>query len=477
MFCEIIKKTNKFYVEVDYKNLLKKFDNDNNSIILLVGQVQSGKTNAILEIIYLALTKYQYDIVFFLCGTNNNLKQQAINRIREYPKFNSDEFKIFDENNTYKYFEKLKWKKDKKSIVPILKEKSNLKKLYDIIDDNCSLFTNQKILIIDDESDYGSINTKKDDKSAINKLITNIHNKISTGGMVLVTATPYANILNTKDELKYSLKYIFPLKTNDGYTGIDFFSNLEHFYISENEYKNFLDSSLNDEWNEDDKKICYAFYMWIYKTYLFLKKYPEQKSTFLIYLSDFNYDHKISESFVKQLVKYFDDNIHYFENWLNYENIKLTNNEIDEIKNLIKKHFIDESNIYILNSKNDDVSAKVVNSRKIAIVIGGVMLSRGITYENLLTELILYGSNDYPTCDTLLQRCRWFGYRQKNERYKYMNVITRDDIAKYLKNDIKKYNNILFNDPKYELDKLSIYRKIKQLDDNEKLKATSYAKK
>ena len=55
--------------------------------------------------------------------------------------------------------------------------------------------------------------------------------------------------------------------------------------------------------------------------------------------------------------------------------------------------------------KYDDVGARV-------IAIGGMVLSRGLTLEGLMVS---YYSRNAGAYDTLLQMCRWFGYRPKYE--------------------------------------------------------------
>lgn len=47
-----------------------------------------------------------------------------------------------------------------------------------------------------------------------------------------------------------------------------------------------------------------------------------------------------------------------------------------------------------------------------AIAIGSMVLSRGLTLEGLMTS---YYSRNAGTYDTLLQMCRWFGYRPRYE--------------------------------------------------------------
>ena len=70
-----------------------------------------------------------------------------------------------------------------------------------------------KILVIDDEADQASINTKdiEEDTSTINKLIKDIVNDKEFLAMnyISYTATPYANVLNeTADSSLYPKDFI-----------------------------------------------------------------------------------------------------------------------------------------------------------------------------------------------------------------------------------------------------------------------------
>ena len=57
------------------------------------------------------------------------------------------------------------------------------------------------------------------------------------------------------------------------------------------------------------------------------------------------------------------------------------------------------------------------------IIVGGSLVSRGFTFNNLLVEIILNSPEQKIPADTLLQRARWFGYRRASNRYKYMKII------------------------------------------------------
>lgn len=82
---------------------------------------------------------------------------------------------------------------------------------------------------------------------------------------------------------------------------------------------------------------------------------------------------------------------------------------------------IKQFKIVIINSRNGKMNQIGDDGRKKrfdyeeyeevgarVIAIGGMVLSRGLTLEGLMTS---YYSRNAATYDTLLQMCRWFGYR------------------------------------------------------------------
>ena len=90
-----------------------------------------------------------------------------------------------------------------------LKQKDRLNNLLNWIKRDTSNAKNMRVLIIDDEADQASINTKKLDsgeQTTINKLVNDIVNgpkgKQLCGAMnyICYSATPYANFLNDSSE-------------------------------------------------------------------------------------------------------------------------------------------------------------------------------------------------------------------------------------------------------------------------------------
>jgi hypothetical protein len=86
----------------------------------------------------------------------------------------------------------------------------------------------------------------------------------------------------------------------------------------------------------------------------------------------------------------------------NSENIKA--NIFNKIPTVVQT-IIRENSIVVLNS-TDDSSIYMSGMFRFAIIIGGNMISRGITFKYLITQLMLNSPNENRVIDTLLQRAR-----------------------------------------------------------------------
>jgi hypothetical protein len=63
-----------------------------------------------------------------------------------------------------------------------------------------------------------------------------------------------------------------------------------------------------------------------------------------------------------------------------------------------------QKNIILLNCESDDNF--ITGSEQFSIIIGGNLISRGFTFDNLTTELIINSPVSQDSLDTLLQRAR-----------------------------------------------------------------------
>ena len=200
---------------------------------LVVGNVQSGKTANMAGLMSLAADNgFNYFIV--LSGVIENLRRQTANRLYEdmnskgrgnlkwnhveNPKSTSR----LPEHNISKF--NLGSKDKDRYFTVCLKNKSRLNKLIRWLQFDNNKAKQLKILIIDDEADQASINTKniEEDYSAINELIRKLVNSKAFAAMnyISYTATPYANVLNeTGGDTLYPKDFIKLLEPSEDYIG------------------------------------------------------------------------------------------------------------------------------------------------------------------------------------------------------------------------------------------------------------------
>lgn len=426
-------------------NILEKFENKNQ--VILVGQVQSGKTKRIINIINKAIRFYKYDLIIYFSGITNDLNNQSYDRLS------------YEVGNVVTTRELYKTEIISGLVVVSLKQIDNIKEIEDFVLSNKNKF--KKILIVDDESDYGSINNNKtnEEPSVIYELIyKNIFNMCkNSGGVLKLTATPFVNILSKKELYKTSNPYIFSLPTNNNYTGVTFFNKLGDNFWFKTKNQNIDNENKIKEYKDD---IIDSFFLWIYKSYLLYldDSINNKKSEFLINLSVNNDDHKQ----INKIISYYAyDNMVQFKPTLKLVLTKkidenINNNLIDDITNFYNNIIKKSLRIIIFNQEN----CKIKINSDYVIYIGGILLSRGKTFENLIYELITI-ENQF-NYDSLLQKCRWFGYRLK--RSKYMGLMCNKEIEEQL--DIaQKIIDIFHRDNLgYELDYELVLKKLKNLE-------------
>lgn len=323
----------------------------------------------------------------------------------------------------------------------------------------------KSILIIDDEADNASISTSKNPEkpTTINRLIRDIFNDFPIASYVGYTATPFANIfINPYDDDHYMdlfpTDFIAQLYAPDTYFGgRTIFPNDDTYsrfvrLISEHE-PNFLPIS-------HDKDVSYP---------ALADSLKEAINTFIICnvirtLRGHGLKHR---SMMINITRYNDTQALVWARVIEYLN-KL-NNAIEQLSDMSVSEFcknryckalfdlyhyddfFDEiregssdgifdpvewaqiqSGLYeeskrimvvVINARNGQMNNidplgkkkrfdyddyKDEGARVIAI--GGMVLSRGLTLEGLMTS---YYSRNAGAYDTLLQMCRWFGYRPK----------------------------------------------------------------
>lgn len=441
---------------------------------LVVGDVQSGKTANYMALINMACD-YDYKLIIVLAGLTDSLRNQTQERVDE-GFIGAISNTIRSSNIKYVGVGSLKneryavtltnldndFKKESMSalnntsadynkpvILVVKKNKSTLENVREWLKPGSDGVTDH-ILIIDDEADNASVNTKKEDEnpSAINALIRDLYNNFTIASYVGYTATPFANIfINPDDDDSY--RDLFPsdfitlLKTPTSYFGAEkvFGPNNDgktKFIreIDENEeYFLPVNHKKDDEYIELSNSLKEAVLVFFINMAIrTLRGKPYAHRTMMINISRFNK----MQSKIKYKVNKYVENLKNIiiqssfmskekflrnQEMLNMYNIFMTSDYYNDIREEIswadiQSHLSYEAErvkVLVVNRMKDEEkidyrSLKETGARY--IVIGGFVLSRGLTLEGLM---ISYYSRNGSAYDSLMQMCRWFGYRPKYE--------------------------------------------------------------
>ncbi len=288
--------------------------------------------------------------------------------------------------------------------------------------------SNTPLLIIDDESDYASVNTNDPDldPTTINNAIRQLLGLTRRGSYVAITATPFANIFidHEIDNDLFPRDLIFGLTPPDSYQGpkklfgsgrelgartIQYNDDAEEFFPFKHK-KDMEIEGLPDSLVE--ALDCFALSNVIRD----LREEDSQKRSMLINVSRYIDTQKLLTPIVESAWLSILDELRYAQS-------ASRNRTVKRIQGVFEAHFADagfewgevmpqiiESNtevkIVTTNSLNKQLDTDGYPDRFIAI--GGDKLSRGLTLDGLSTS---YFYRDVRAIDTLLQMGRWFGYR------------------------------------------------------------------
>lgn len=200
---------------------------------LVMGYVQSGKTMNIESVITMG-ADIGFNIFIMLSGTIENLRKQGLERLRkdiQYKESTNIHWNFLDLIDKNINIEGILTNSNARIVAVCLKNSSRLTTLKEWLINYTSVAAKDKmkILLIDDEADQASLNTKRMDfeqedqeRTKINKLIMDIVNCNDFKAMnyISYTATPYGNFLNEKSEKSlYPKNFIISLPKSGQYIG------------------------------------------------------------------------------------------------------------------------------------------------------------------------------------------------------------------------------------------------------------------
>ncbi len=454
---------------------------------LCIGDVQSGKTSTYIGLINKAADAH-YRVIILLTGTIEKLRRQTQQRIDQgFIGLDSYAFTLerdniqvgvgsidpntsgwavtsttsdFNAETAKKVVGKLSGISDPVIFV-VKKNKSILDKLerwlrsYNA--DKVTKKINLPMLLIDDEADNASVNTKKDedDVTAINKAIRKLLVLFEKASYIGFTATPYANIFIDPDSEQEMLDqdlfpsdFIYALEASSEYIGARsiFSENADYSYMLE--ANDDCEKALPIKHKKDDvltyipeslKEAIAAFF--IANAVRDLRGETSSHRTMMINISRFiavqNQITKLIDDYVREAKREIHNYYLMGEEALKFDIFKLLKNTFEKYFSSFTddpafsdlKHFsweeiqkamypaIARIEVRSINggnaSKNldyEDYEKEPDNIGLRLIAIGGLSLSRGLTLEGLSTSYFYRNSSMY---DTLMQMGRWFGYRMK----------------------------------------------------------------
>ncbi|MCC2385648.1 Z1 domain-containing protein [Bacillus cereus] len=437
---------------------------------MVVGHVQSGKTSNYASLICKAADA-GYRFIVVIAGAQNNLRDQTQKRLDEVfigsnfqgvgklPEFKREKMpdSLTNADNDFKIetakarsttnFENMQLP----ILVVIKKHTKPLSNLLEWLDKHYKNQVDKAMLVIDDESDYASINTKgEEDPTVINEKIRLLLQKFKKRAYVAYTATPYANIFidheAKNDEIGKDLfprDFIYALDAPTNYFGAEkIFGQEDKRYVveipdSEAVYELDKDAHYDSntmpfvikhkkEYAEELKRLPEtlkdAIRLFLINIAIRNLRNQKKHNSMLIHISRLTDVHikvkqlvEIYFGLLAKDVKAYGALANSYHQSIHLQAIKetfrerLQNIEFDFETVLIEICKIIDSVIIVdvhQRAKTPLVYRNDIQSN--VIVIGGLSLSRGFTLEGLSVSYFLRTTIYY---DTLMQMGRWFGYR------------------------------------------------------------------
>ena len=428
-YSEALKESTLYNAGRIYSKIPSPTNNCASNVGLVVGRVQSGKTANIITLSGLALDNGHKLVVLFLSDTNNLLTQNTgrfldsfdnIDDVVVVKKSQDGDFDTKLDKDTLTYLHD----ENKKLLICSLKHAKHIGEINELISQ--SPYKDEYALIIDDEGDDIGLNTKhikqryiekdgslrEEGRSATNAAIVGLKSSLKKLGYISLTATPEANIL-LQDFQELAPDYCITLEPGKGYTGLIRFHGEDSTLIEEiDDYDDLLEE------NGLPKSLAEAFAFFI--AGCIIRKSREKgsfKHAMMIHPDHKIYNHQtvydkmaLYTDKVKDAVK-----INKQSGLLFVQQVSAYVNQIDpnlnvDIKNV--DQVLKGLKLHLVNSES--ASNDLKNAMKLMpyhIVIGGNMLDRGITIDGLAVSYMTRMSKKGQV-DTLLQRARWFGYKE-----------------------------------------------------------------
>lgn len=383
---------------------------------VVYGEPQSGKTEFMIALVCKLLDMGRQTI-FVVMNDNTELEMQNYDRFHHAQELNptpelSTQILSMDDSDL---------KTPKQRVIFCRKNSNNLQKLIH----KCRFMTDR--VVIDDEADYATPNAKinKDEVTAINKNV-GLLGDLNPGGKgtyIGVTATPARLDLNNTF-LNDSKNWIF-LDSHKYYKGRQFFFPVTQTEIDASNYQLV---KLPDD-TDDPKLLRHAVFRFLIRVAILNAPKNAELTAYsmLVHTAGKTDDHVKDHSDINRILKTLRDQTS--------SKFKQYGNELLRIaQKLVSDHNVDSSptdlvvfvlqnigrsQVLTINHKNDGNNVKRAGNPQslFTFAIGGNIVSRGLTFENLLTFYFSRTVRGRLQQNTYIQRARMFGNRPYSEYF------------------------------------------------------------
>lgn len=390
-------------IESAVKEAAKNIREHQTRSFVIYGEPQSGKTEMMIALTAQLLDDH-FKIIVHLLNDNVSLLKQNLDRFRKSglapaPVNFTD---ITDPSVEVK---------NRPFVIFCKKNSNDLNKLIDKIGKR------DKLVVVDDEADYASPNSQINQgaTSKINNLIEKLLGK--SGIYIGVTATPARLDLNNTFENHHEKWVSF--KPHDQYTG-------QEVFFPTSPERSFDLTLISDSAGDDPKYCREAFFNFLVRS-AFLNLWPENNPgsepnyTFLIHTSGKKVDHQKDFEEIQRLFSSLGDRNHksferHVERIWTIAKERFPSKE-DEITHFVVGNIL-RNEIKVLNSDKDVLDKGTEPTCPFTVIIGGNIVSRGVTFDNLLAMFFTRDVKHKLQQDTYIQRARMFGSRGK-----YLNLF------------------------------------------------------
>lgn len=434
---------------------------------LIIGDVQSGKTVNYSATICKAVDA-GFRAIILMTGTTNDLRKQTQIRLDEAftgidtgsetlnfigvgrynKKLRPISFTTVDKDFSKSAAKQLSSSLsqndgDRPMLFVIKKNVAVLKSLLDWIKTHNQYGENKidgSVLMIDDEADYASVNTKAagEDRSKTNAYIEELLNVFRFASYVGFTATPYANVFidpetdeDMKNEGLFPKDYIYTLSAPSNYIGArNIFPKNGKYHkmlrtIDDGEEYYPLRHKKDDDFEDISPSLRSAVNTFLIANVIRdLRGDVSEHRSMMVNVTRFVNTQKLIRKALDEYLNEIKRSIK------NYASLPTESALKDEHLNLLNKIFKQEYfltefsweeiqaglydsvlsiQVYAAHGGGDDLNYEDHKDGLRTIVVGGQRLSRGLTLEGLIVSYLYRNSMAY---DTLMQMGRWFGYRK-----------------------------------------------------------------